>query len=239
MFFLKRLKKPKKSFTDIKDEIINLKEVIIRNLQNENKRLNDEVNQLQEKIISLESKSNSVEQYGRRNDMEINGIPNNISDDNLESTVISVLSKATNVHVTADDTEACHRIGKSKGNSKKTIVRFINRNHCKCALVTRKKLKSFNSESIGLPNVKLYFNKNLTDNNTVAFYGRKLKRAGLINSTYTLNSTVHILRTVGERPIKVFDMSKLLELYPNFEFSNNDGDVSVDALGDASVQSSY
>ena len=39
----------KKSFTDIKDEIINLKKVIIKNLQNENKRLNDAVNQLQEK----------------------------------------------------------------------------------------------------------------------------------------------------------------------------------------------
>ena len=115
----------KKSFTDIKDEIINLKEVIIRNLQNESKRLNDEVNQLQEKIISLESKTNSVEQYGRRYDMEINGIPSSISDDNLESTVINVLSKATNVHVTADDVEACYRIGKSKGNSKKTIVRLL------------------------------------------------------------------------------------------------------------------
>ena len=40
----------KKSFTDIKDEIINLKEVTIKNLQNE-KRLNDEVSQLKEKII--------------------------------------------------------------------------------------------------------------------------------------------------------------------------------------------
>ena len=40
----------KKSFTDINDEIINLKEVTIKNLQNE-KRLNDEVSQLKEKII--------------------------------------------------------------------------------------------------------------------------------------------------------------------------------------------
>ena len=55
------MEKKKKSFTDIKDEIINLKEVIIKNLQNENKRLNDAVNQLQEKIVSFEFKSNSVE----------------------------------------------------------------------------------------------------------------------------------------------------------------------------------
>ena len=54
----------KKIFTDIKDEITNLKEVSIKNLQDENKRPNDVVNQLQKKVISLESKSNSVEQYG-------------------------------------------------------------------------------------------------------------------------------------------------------------------------------
>ena len=61
----------RKNPTDIKDEIINLKEVIIKNLQNENKRLNDAVNQLQKKIVTLESKSNSFEQYGRQNNMEI------------------------------------------------------------------------------------------------------------------------------------------------------------------------
>ena len=51
----------KKRFTDIKDQIINRKEVKIKNLQNENKRLDDVVNHLQEKIVSLEFKSNSVE----------------------------------------------------------------------------------------------------------------------------------------------------------------------------------
>ena len=51
----------KKRFTDIKDQIINRKEVKIKNLQNENKRLDDVVNHLQEKIIRLKFKSNSVE----------------------------------------------------------------------------------------------------------------------------------------------------------------------------------
>ena len=169
---------------------------------------------MKEKITSLEFKSNSVEQYGRRNNKEINGIPNSISDNNLESTVINVLSKATNVHIRVDDIEACHRIGKSKGNSKKTIARFINSKHCKCALINKKKLKCFNSEIIWLSNVKLYFSENLTEyNNTLAFYCRKLKPAGLINGAYTLNGTVHILRIVGERPTKVFHMSKLFEMY--------------------------
>ena len=73
----------------------------------------------------------------------------------------------------------------------------------------------------------------------MAFYCRKLKPAGLINGAYTLNGTVHILRIVGERSTKVFHMSKLFEMYSNLEFYNNDGDVSVDALGNAPVQSSY
>ena len=73
----------------------------------------------------------------------------------------------------------------------------------------------------------------------MAFYGRKLKRAGLINNTYTLNGTVHILQTIGERPIKVFYVSKLMELYLSFNFSNNNGDILVDAIGNTSVQSSY
>ena len=73
------------------------------------------------KIMSLESKSNSVEQYGWQNNIEINGIPTSISDDNLESTVINVLSKATNVHATADDIEACHRIGNPKEIQRKLL----------------------------------------------------------------------------------------------------------------------
>ena len=130
----------------------------------------DVVDQSQEKIISLESKSNSVEQYGRQNDIEITGIPNSISDDNVELTGINVLSKASNVCVTPDDIKTSHRIGKSKGNSKKTIVHFINRKHCKCVLVNKKKLKSFNSENIGLPIIKLLFNENETEyNNMLAF----------------------------------------------------------------------
>ena len=192
----------KKSFIDIKNEIINIKEVIIKNLQNENKRLNDVVNQLQEKFIKriwIQKQLSWTVSMADEITWKLMEGPNSVSYDNLESAVTNLLSKATNEHVTADDIEACHRIGKSKGNSKKTNVRFINRKHCKCALINRRKLKSFNSKSIGLPNVILYFNEDLTEyNNTSAFYGRKLKRAGLIN------------RTAGERPIKVFNMSKLL-----------------------------
>ena len=70
-------------------------------------------------------------------------------------------------------------------------------------------------------------------NNTLAFYGRKLKHASLINSTYTLNDTVHFDELLV-KGIKVFHISNLLVFYPNCKFPNNDGDVLVDAPGDTS-----
>ena len=53
------------SNNDIRDEIINLKNVIIKNLQEENNRLRNKVSHIENRIIELETKQNSLEQYGR------------------------------------------------------------------------------------------------------------------------------------------------------------------------------
>ena len=68
-----------KSFTDIKNKTINFKEVIMKNLQNKNKEKGKTQKKIWEKTINLEFKSNSVEQYGRWNNIEITGVPVNIS----------------------------------------------------------------------------------------------------------------------------------------------------------------
>ena len=88
---------------------------------------------------------NQVEQYGRRNNIVISGIPDDVADDDLEDVVTSIM-KDVDVIVKNGDIEACHGIGKSdqKTSSKKTIVRFINRKYCKKALVNRKKLININ-----------------------------------------------------------------------------------------------
>ena len=75
-------------------------------------------NNLENKVISLEINGNHLKQYGRRNDLEITGIPDDVSDENLEEKVIQVLSEIQ-VSVSSSDIEACHRIGKSKNSSKK------------------------------------------------------------------------------------------------------------------------
>ena len=110
-------------FDGVDKEILNLKDVIIKNLQIENQRLQTRVNDLENRVLSLEISGNHLEQYGRRNNLEITGISDDVSDENLEGKVIEVLNEIQ-VDVSRSDIEACHRIGKSKNSSKKNNSTF-------------------------------------------------------------------------------------------------------------------
>ena len=51
------------NITNLKDEVVNLKSIINKNLQDENKRLKIKVNVLENKIVDLEIENNNVDQY--------------------------------------------------------------------------------------------------------------------------------------------------------------------------------
>ena len=115
---IKLEKKILSRFDGLDKELLNLKDVIIKDLQVENQRLRMKVNNIENKVMSLEINGNHLEQYRRRGNLEITGIPDDVSDENIEEKVIQVLSEIQ-VNVTISDIEACHRIGKSKNSSKK------------------------------------------------------------------------------------------------------------------------
>ena len=71
----------------LKDEISNLKDTVIKRLQEENQILRQKCNKLEAKIVKLEREQNSLAQYGRRNNIVISGIPDSIDDSNLENTI--------------------------------------------------------------------------------------------------------------------------------------------------------
>ena len=63
------------------------------------------------RVAILESNHNDLAQYGRRNNVIFIGIPENVPDNNSESTVISILSEI-DVDVEPRDIKECHQIGK-------------------------------------------------------------------------------------------------------------------------------
>ena len=85
--------------------------------------MQEENTKLRSRIEVLQNKFNHLEHYGRRDNIKVSGVPDSISDNELE---------------------AFHRIGKSKGNSKKTIDLFRNRKFRKRTLYNKKKLASIN-----------------------------------------------------------------------------------------------
>ena len=118
------------NITNLKDEVINLQDIITKNLQDQNKRLKTKINVSENKIIDLKIQNNNVDQYSRRNSIEISGIPQSVSDNQLEENVVDIL-KAIDVNITSNEIEACHCFGKKKKN---VIVRVINRKPCLKAL---------------------------------------------------------------------------------------------------------
>ena len=113
-------------FDNLSTEFLNLKDIIIKNLQIENELSRNRVSCLNKGNESLECNHNMLKQYGRRNNIEITGIPDTVQDNELENEVIEIFD-AIGVEANSVDFEDCHRVGKSKDNSKKVIARFVNR----------------------------------------------------------------------------------------------------------------
>ena len=89
----------------------------------------------------------------------------------------------------------------------------------------------------------MFINENLTPvNNRIAYNCRKLKRQNLISKTYTVNGMVYLISSNIKRgkPVKVFHMQTLLNLFPDVEFeaSSNEEEV-VNELADESYRPSY
>ena len=152
---------------------------------------------------------NSMEQYSQKNNIEITGTPDNIEDKNLEHSVVEIF-KAVDIQISHNNVEDCHRIGKSKGNSKMTIVRLVNRKYCKQILYNRRKFKNFDGSGIGMSTTKIFVNENLTNyNHQLTFNCRKPNREELVLKTYSSNGIIHIVQIFGNKPIKVFHQIKV------------------------------
>ena len=159
-------------------------------------------------------------QYGRRNNIVISGIPNEVSDEQLEEKVKEVLSKAGIDKILDNDIEACHRLPATRNNkNKKTIVRFVNRKKSEKCLKNKKKLSSLNMDSVNFPKeTKIFISENLNRHfSKIAWECRKLKRERLIHSFKFQNEAFIIKCDTGDtRPLKINDVHTLYLNFPGF-----------------------
>ena len=158
-----------------------VKDSIIETLKEDNIKMQNKVEILKEQPSENKLYLNKLDQYNRRNNIEIQGIPSSVSDDALENKVIDIF-KCLNITVQNKDIEGCHRLGKA--NPQNTIVRFVNRKFCYEASEKKTDLKNVNNNDLGFEsNTKLFIGENLTRlNHQLAWMCRELKLSGKIHS---------------------------------------------------------
>ena len=132
----------------LSDQIHKLTEAIDR-ISLENRKLTSELvitknvnSRLQQRIMNLEQNQAKGEQYSRRNNVELSGIPNSICDEGLENNVINIC-KESGIDVDARDIEGCHWLllsRNSRGLDKRVIVKFGNRKYAEAMLKDKKRI---------------------------------------------------------------------------------------------------
>ena len=70
------------------ESILSVKDSIITALRGDNKMIQVEVEILEKKLIVSEKSFNRLDQYNRRKNLEIQGIPSTVDDEVLEDKVI-------------------------------------------------------------------------------------------------------------------------------------------------------
>ena len=173
----------KSSINDqVNESMSNIKDSIINALKDDNEKLHSKIEDLEAKLHETELSFNRFDQYDRRNNIEIQGIPSNVANEAIEDKVVNVF-KLLNIDIMKSDIEGCHRIGKA--NPKNAIVHFVNWKHAEEALAKKSDLKKIDNVNLNFESsVVLFFSINLTPfNQRLAWKCRELKRAGKIHSS--------------------------------------------------------
>ena len=87
---------------ELNESVMSIKNSITDALKEENFRLRQKVQHLESKLSDIEIAENKLEQYTRRNNIEIQGIPSTVHDNLLEDKTIDIFSQL-NITISKSD----------------------------------------------------------------------------------------------------------------------------------------
>ena len=198
----------------LKDELNNVQQKC--NTLNTHKNFFDnQLDFIYDQIYKMDCKIVENNQYARRESIIISGIPDKISQNQLEEVVIDILRTVGLTTISSYNISACHRLKKNKNDrfSAQTIVRFTNRKIVNFCLTNRDRLL----EVKNILNMNLRFYESLCDSNkTVYKECHDLKKYGLIDDFYLRNGFVKIIKQGDRNPIKIKHPEDLDYYFPEY-----------------------
>ena len=186
----------------------------ISNLSKDNKLLNDRLQKSEIELLNLS-------QYSRRQNIELSGVPENISQRHLENHVLEVLA-SIGIHLQSYDLVAVHRLGKFiKNKNRNVIIRFINRKNAYTAIQYSWKLSK--------SKLKYYINENMCHANRQIFNKcYRLKKNGDIFDVWFENGVVSMMINENDQPCSIQHISDIdYFLFEDFNFDISDH-ISID-----------
>ena len=203
----------------IKNDINEIRNVIIKRLIDENKILRSRVALLEERTIEKEREVNSMAQHSRKVNLEIDGIPASVEQDQLKGFAVEMFQHAGIRTVHVDNIEVIHRLP-SKQVPHTTIL-MAKRDLIEKVVERKKAIRDVRHMNMGYGNaVKFHVNANLCPAyKNLANNCRLLKQKGKILSTWSNDGKIKIKLTNNQVKLLTHEYD-LLKLFPDFgEFS--------------------
>jgi hypothetical protein len=201
---------------------------IIAELKEENAKKCQLIKKLNCDLQSANSRIEALEQYTRRDNLLIAGLPIQSSADataeeqpnkSLETTVLKLFNDRLGVSVNPSDISITHRLKKRVASDPRppmTIVRFANRKAREAVYSVRRQLRSVGPESQSTP--RIFINEDLNKTTANIFHqARQLVRRKLIYSAWTSSCAVFIKESADPncRPRKILSIGDLPQTSAN------------------------
>ncbi len=188
-------------------------------LESENKELKQKTEELDSNVNSLSIEVDDLEQYSRRDCIEVSGVPLQ-RDEDAEQSIINI-GKVIGIDVDREDIQACHRIN-SKPNAA-IICKFVNRKLKEAFMKNKREITrmesiseklGFSSESNSGGSLKLFLNESLTRRNKYLFkLVRDRKKEKDWNFAWTKNGTIFARKSKETEAVKIrseVDIKKIM-----------------------------
>lgn len=172
-------------------------------LEEKNKILESENNGLRAQISALEKKAEQSEQYSRRNNLRISGVP----ETNAENTDEIVLKMATDIgsDLRIEEIDRSHRIGKSDPNRsrpREVIVKFT-------SYRARQKLLKMRSALKDNGYVGVFLNEDLTKYRSEVLYeARKTVKSDIAKGAWSSDGNI-LIRDHSDKVHRVYSLNDI------------------------------
>ena len=217
------LAKLKETLEKQQSELLTLKPAM-KELQEENEQLEKalddaqaKIDEQQEEIAELYDLQDKLEQYTRKNSLEIHGIPENAYS-TTEEAVLKV-AESLDVAVRPEDIEISHKL--NRDGVKPIIVKFVSHKTKTSLYKQRTKLKNFtvsdifpcSSAATRVQSKGIFINENLTSyRRELLKEANKKRKDHMVLSVWTMDGNIFVKTSPEGKPVKIYAKNDLEDL---------------------------